>query len=117
MKRLGLFLVVIVMAFAMVGCVKNKDADPVGSWVLSFDFECDGGAGSALWFISSGGTYIDDFGDGGTWSVDNSDITLRYDSGNVFSGEVDGDSMVGSFTQAGSGRRGCWAAQRVSRTP
>ena len=32
MKRIGLFLLAAVMAFGMVACSSNKDADPVGTW-------------------------------------------------------------------------------------
>ena len=118
MKKIGLIILVVAMAFGLAGCAKDHhDADPVGTWVISWDWECDGSAGLTLWHIFTGGSFIDDFGGGGTWAVDRSDITLTYDSGNIYGGTVDGDSMDGTMIQAGTGRSGCWAAERSSHTP
>jgi len=122
MKRFGLLLLVLVMAFGVTfgvaGCAKKNNQDPVGTWTLNFDWGCDGSAAAAVWHIHSNGTFISNEGNNGNWNLKNRDeITLNYAIGTIYGGTIDGDRMDGTMTAAGSGATGCWTAQKTSDTP
>jgi hypothetical protein len=117
MKKLLLVVLVAMMAFGVAGCHKgDKDADPVGTWLLSYDWGCNGTYGLATWHVHTGGVFIDSDGISGGWSVDGNSITLNYTTGYIYGGTVDGDRMDGTMT-ASDGDRGCWSAQRTSTLP
>lgn len=117
MKRIGLFLLAVVMVAGLAGCPgKDSDADPVGTWATTFNWECDGSVGNNVWHIYSNETFITSEGDTGTWSVSNNTFTLNYAMGTIYNGTISGDSMAGT-AHAASGRSGCWSSIRTSRTP
>ena len=112
MKRIGLFLLAVVMAFGMAAC-SSKDANPVGTWDVTA--KSLGSTADIRWFIYDNGTFIDIDGDAGIWSVDKKKITVQYNAGGaIFSGSVDDDTMEGTFNGAVSGS---WAARRISSSP
>jgi hypothetical protein len=117
MKKLGLILLVVVMAFGVAGCSKDKDADPVGTWIMTFDWGCDGSAGTVVWHIYTGGAFNDNQGNSGGWAVKKKDITLSYSNGTNYGGDVDDDRMSGTMTSVGTGTQGCWSAARTSTSP
>jgi hypothetical protein len=116
MKKIGLFLLVVMMALGMAACSKNKDADPVGTWVMSYAWNT-GGSGSVVWHIYAKGDFNTSSGNHGTWAVSKKDITMSYDNGTTYGGEVDDDRMSGTMTSIGSGTQGIWSAQRTSTSP
>lgn len=58
-----------------------------------------------------GGTFIDDSGNTGVWTVDGSDLSMTYDNwlGYKFIGSI--ETMAGEW--AGNGNSGDWAAVRI----
>jgi len=120
MKKIGLLFLVVLMAFGVAfgvtGCSKNKDADPVGTWVLTYDWGCDGSSANAVWHIYEKGAFNDNTAGHGTWAVSKKAITLSYSNGTNYGGDVDGDRMSGTMT-AFSSTQGCWSATRTSTTP
>lgn len=116
MKKIGLFLLAVMMVAGLAGCKKDHDADPVGTWVMVYDWRCDGSTATVVWHIHSNGTYISSEGATGNWSVSKSSITLNYAGGTIYGGEVDGDKMSGTMNDT-KGVSGCWSAARTSTTP
>lgn len=115
MKRLGLLFLAVVLAFGVTGCKKDKDADPVGTWVMIGDTGCNGTTFNLVLHIYDNGTFLDSDNDSGLWSVNKKDITLSYTTfGIALSGEVDGDQMRGTWVGVSTG---CWTAQRTSEIP
>ncbi len=115
MKKIGLLFLAIVMVLGVAGCHK-KDADPVGTWVMTFNWVNDG-SGSVVWHIYTGGRFNDSQGNSGTWATDRDDVTMAYSNGTNYGGTVDGDRMSGTMTSVGTGGQGNWAAQRTSSAP
>ena len=113
MKRLGPYLLFVVLVLGVAGC-SGKDADPVGTWVMYYDKGCNGGQSRLEWHIQGNETFFDNNHDSGTWSVDEKDFALNYYKGWYFFGSIDDDWMSGSFSGISSG---CWSAQRVSDNP
>ncbi|MHB8836733.1 MAG: hypothetical protein ACYC9Y_13665 [Candidatus Methylomirabilia bacterium] len=125
MKRLGLLLIAIVM---MAGCSKDQDhtADVVGTWVVTYDWNCDGSTGSITLHLRHNGTFIvsNDVPVSGTFILRGNDFMLNpYESssggssGTIYSGKVDGDYMSGSMFSDFTDSTGCWSANRISTTP
>lgn len=118
MKKIGLFLLAVVMVVGLAGCPsKDKDADPVGTWVTTYDWSCNGSTGLMTWHIYPTGTFVSSEGDGGIWSVNKKDFTLAYtgSSDAIYLGTVDNDRMAG--TMSSPGWTGCWSSQRTSTSP
>ena len=119
MKRIGLVLLAVFMVAGLSGCPSgHKDADPVGTWVTTYDWWCDGSTGLMTWHIYETGTFVSSEGDGGIWSVDRDDFTLMYNTGGsdaVYLGTVDHDRIAGTMSSSGS--TGCWSSQRISTIP
>ncbi len=118
MKKIGLLLLVVVLAVGLAGCPGggSNDQDPVGQWVVYVDFDCDANVNnSGVWHIYANGTFIDSYSDTGTWSVHKHDITLNYANGSIWGGDVDGDHMTGTYSNGP--QNGCWTAQRTSTIP
>ena len=114
MKRVGLFLLVIVMAFGVAGCSK-KDADPVGTWTIILDEACNGADEAGVFHIYDNGAFIVDGGLSGTWTVDKDSITLNLaDVSLLLIGTIDGGGMSGTIVGTASG---CWTGARTSTTP
>lgn len=118
MKRIGLFLLAVVMVAGLAGCSnKDHDADPVGTWFMSIDYGgCNGSPGNVVWHIHNNGTFVSSSGSHGIWSIAKNTITMNFSSGTIYTGEVDGDSMAGTMN-AHDGDSGCWTATRTSKTP
>ena len=116
MKKIGLFFLVVVLAFGVAGCKKgDKNADPVGTWSFVLDESCNGADIALVFHIYDNGTFIVDGGLSGTWSVSNDTITLNLPAeALVFTGTVDGGGMSGNFVGSATG---CWTAARTSTTP
>lgn len=117
MKKIGLFFLAVAMAVSFGGCQKDRDADPVGTWVTTYDWGCNGSSNTSVDHFYNNGTYIDSFGGTGTWSVSKNSITVNYANGTVYSGTIDGDVMSGTMVSAGTGGTGCWSAYRTSKIP
>ena len=121
MKRIGLLLLAVVLVVGLAGCPGgggNRDADPVGTWVTTYDWSCNGSTGLMTWHVYATGTFASSEGDGGIWSVNKNDFTLAYTTAGsdaVYLGAVDNDRMAGTMSSPGS--TGCWSAQRTSTTP
>lgn len=118
MKKIGLLFLAVVMVMGMAGCddVLNKDEDPVGTWVINFDWNCNGTFDVTVWHVYTGGTFTASDGGSGAWKVNESDITLTYTNGTNYGGQIDGDGMHGTMTDAFGGA-GCWTASRTSTRP
>lgn len=116
MKRIGLLFLVVILTVGLAGCPGgDKDADPVGTWVVTGDAGCNGTTAGWVSHIFDNGTFIDSDGARGTWTVKKKDLTMNYTNILlVFTGEVDGDRIAGTFTGTTSG---CWTAVRTSTTP
>jgi len=118
MKKIGLFLLAVVMMSGLAGCKsRDKDADPVGTWVTTYDWGCDGGSAISVDHYYSNGSYIDSDGNTGNWSVDKNSLTLNYADGTIYSGTISGGSIAGTMVAARSGETGCWSSTRTSTTP
>lgn len=119
MKKIGLLFLAVLMVLGMAGCsdVLETDQDPVGTWVVNYDWGCDGSVGVMTWRIYVGGSYNDNQGGSGTWKVVETNITLSYDNGTNYGGKIDGAGMNGTMTSVGSGTQGCWNASRISTKP
>lgn len=117
MKKIWLLLLVVVLSAGLAGCPGgDKDADPVGQWVVYVDFGCNGSVdNSGVWHFYANRTFIDSYADTGTWSVHKKDITLNYNDGSIWGGEVDGDRMSGTYSYGTTS--GCFTAQRTSNLP
>jgi hypothetical protein len=116
MKKIGLLFLVAFLSVGLAGCPGSKDADPVGTWEMTYDTNCDGSTGKLVLHIHQNNTYIDSRGFNGTWSVDSKTITLNDARGGlIYGGVVDGDRMING-TWVG-GNSGCWTAQRTSSLP
>lgn len=117
MKRIGLFLLAVVMLVGIAGCGGDNDANPVGTWAASWDDGCNGTNGGNQLHIHKNGTLIDSFGATGVWSVDGDTITINYASGAIWSGDiVNGNAISGTYTNA-TGGPGCWSATKLRDTP
>ncbi len=127
MKRLGLFLLAVVMVAGLAGCSGDHEADPVGTWAVTWDWSCDGKLiENAVWHIYPTGSFSDAGGSSGSWSLADKTITLAYtynvhqedDPGDyaIFVGEIDGAGMEGKMS-VGPAATGCWSAHRTSTTP
>lgn len=116
MKKIGLFLLAVMMVAGLAGCNKDHDADPVGTWTMTWDWDCNGSTGTDAMHIYSNGTF-NWGGSAGTWSVDGDDIVFNFSTGTVYSGRVDDDIMSGTMVSGGSGRTGCWSAYRINKVP
>ena len=117
MRKLWLLFFVVVLALGVVGCSKgDKDADPVGTWVMTYDWDCNGSAETVVWHLYNNKTFISSSGSNGSWSVSKKDITINYANGTIYNGIVNGDSMSGT-SRGISGSTGCWSAQRTSTSP
>jgi hypothetical protein len=116
MKRVGLFLLAMVLVAGLAGCKGgDSDADPVGTWAVTSDANCDGSVGRYETHIFNNGTFQDTDGARGTWTVNKDNLTLNYTNILfVYSGTVDGNGITGTFTGNASG---CWWATRISTVP
>jgi hypothetical protein len=122
MKRIGLLFLVVAMTLAAAACSTDKDVDPVGTWRVTFDWNCNGIDGFEVFHIVADGTYFvvdEDARTTGTWLLAEESITLKADDRFlVFTGTIDGDSMEGTYTaRSGPLTGGCWTATRTSATP
>ena len=118
MKRIGLFLLAVVMVAGLAGCPgKDHDADPVGTW--SLDYTYTGlPTSTAIIHIHSNGTYIFEvFGSTGTWSVDGDTITMNGSMGSIYTGTVENDNAIDGTFVASDGKTGTWHASKISDTP
>ena len=108
--------------FALGGCDGGGD-DPTspeisvtGLWTLTYDWQCDGITLTAIWLINADGTFVtvEDNPEHGTWTLQNTAITLTYQGGAVYSGTVDatGTTMQGTMLDANN-VSGCWTAVRA----
>lgn len=116
MKRIGLFLLAVVMVVGLAGCKKDHDADPVGTWAVAFDFACNGLDGSAVFHFFPNNTFTDSFGSTGTWSANDDSITINMSDGITFSGTVENNNAMSGVYYLSSGS-GCWTATKTSDTP
>jgi hypothetical protein len=106
------------MVMGLAGCPgKDHTADPVGTWVVSYDYGCDGNPGSAVWHIHDNGTFIDSFGNTSTFNVKGDSITINLSYGTILSGTVENNNAMSGAYYTTSGGSGCWSATKTSDTP
>lgn len=116
----SMFMVVLAAMFAvgLAGCgSQNHDADPVGTWTLSWDTDCDGNDGSRVYHFYDNETIVDASGNTGTWAVVDDAITMHFDYGGVWSGDIVADSTATGTYVNPEGGRGCWAGTKSSDIP
>lgn len=116
MKKIALLFLVVVLSVGLAGCPGSKDEDAVGTWIMTYDWECNGSADSVVWHLYDNGTFISSSGSNGSYDVSGNDITVNYSNGQINHGDINGDSILGTMI-AVNGRTGCWAAQRISNAP
>lgn len=118
MKRMGKLLLALVLMLGVAGCSRgNHDADPVGTWTISWDTDCDGIDGTRAYHFYDDGTLLDASGNAATWTVDGDQIAMSFAYGGLWSGTVGGDSTVaGTYVNPDAGR-GCWSGTKTSDTP
>ena len=129
MKRIGLLLLMVVM---VAGCGKGCESDSgsnddavagvVGTWSLSYTW-AGYSTGTVKTHFYSNGKFLADYPPDvkqrtGSWTVkDSFDITLTWDGGSIYRGELNDvyTSMTG--TMSNGTMSGTWSAQKSSPTP
>lgn len=119
MKKLGLVLLSVVFVMVVAGCSSSsgKTYDLVGTWVMTFDWSCDGTNGQVVSHFSKDGTWVNDNSHSGTWTVEKKEATIRYTSGTVYLGTFEDDDTLSGTVRSGSGATGCWSGIRTSTEP
>jgi hypothetical protein len=100
-------------------CVSATDCKDVpGVWRGTFDWGCNGGAGNALWYINPAGTFKDNYGTGGTWTMSGSTVLLKYSSGckPTYTGTISSGrlNLSGSMRCTVGSASGCWSAYKTN---
>ncbi|WP_421894665.1 choice-of-anchor D domain-containing protein [Marinoscillum sp.] len=86
--------------------------DFLGEWLLTYDWNCNGGASGAVVDFLEDHTFATSEGTGGTWSMDRDSIVWVFDAGARYAGNREGNFMSGLMTSGGSS--GCWFADKVT---
>jgi hypothetical protein len=89
----------------------NQSVDVVGTWQLSFDWDCTGQGQPGSFTFRPDGTFTDGGGSVGNYTLSGTQITLRYDNGTTYTGTVSGTTMSGEMV-AFDGATGCWTATK-----
>jgi hypothetical protein len=92
----------------------RSPSELAGTWSHQYDWGCDGNPRSATIDISSDGTFTTSEGYSGSWSLDGSEITLRFAEAPraVYTGTVSGNSMIDGTMVTDNNNSGCWTASR-----
>lgn len=89
-----------------------------GSWNVEYDWYCEGADNGDVEIV-----FGDDYGfemiewsgndmpSSGTWELDGDQLLLYFDSGVVYHGWVEGDTVEGTMSGSGD-MEGCWSAER-----
>ena len=93
------------------GCAPSPDI--VGTWRLTYDWDCNGDPAMTEWYIRADGTFNTAEGHPGAWRTVGDRVTLTYQVGTVYTGRVAGDSMDGTMRDY-EGDTGCWSATRTA---
>ncbi len=121
-QKYRLFLFVVAGLVLILGACTSGGSDPTspgisvtGRWTVTYNWNCDESTGTAEWTINADGTFVTIENDPqqGSWTLQNTAITLTYQSGTVYNGTVDaaGTSMQGTMLDF-SNVSGCWTATR-----
>ena len=87
----------------------------VGSWNMTFDWDCDGADGSVIWTIAKNGTFMSSSGSSGTWTGSKKKVTLQYTTGckPTYKGTMKTiGSADGEMTCTEGANNGCWVATK-----
>jgi hypothetical protein len=92
--------------------IKPSQYSVVGSWNLSYDWNCDGSTGLSVTQINSNNTFSSNWGDSGTWSLTGSQFN-HYPNGTIYWGTINAacNYMNGTMRDY-NGTTGCWTASR-----
>jgi len=83
--------------------------DIAGTWILAYDWGCQGLPFYAEWYINGDGTFTSSDGFSGTWSLNGGQVTITYSGGAVYTGTVTENQLEGTMVSP-SGSTGCWSA-------
>lgn len=88
-----------------------------GTWDVTFDWDCNGEDGTAVWTLSSDGTFISSTGATGTWSQSRRIVEIVYATGcrPTYTGTLQSlRRMSGEMVCADNSGRGCFTAVKTS---
>lgn len=127
MKRIGLFLLAVVMAVGLAGCPgSDPDVNVTGRWDKASDISCDGNPIYSVYRVYSDGTIktfwqSGEASEAGTYSVDGRKVTIRLDVGyggvvtTEYTANADGTEMSARYYKVGF--EWCQSAVLTSRDP
>jgi len=87
----------------------------VGTWTVSFDWDCNGQPGTGTWFVQADGTFTDNSGNAGTWTQNGKAFNMHYPVNHFdYTGKLHkgGNKAAGIIYSAVDGDVGCWKATR-----
>ena len=87
--------------------------DVVGTWELYYDWYCDGAPGMTMTNFYADGTWDNDEGYSGTYTLVGDQLTQYYPNGTTYYGTVAGTYMSGTMVSY-DGTQGCWEAFKTA---
>jgi hypothetical protein len=78
-----------------------------GTWMLYFDWNCDGGYGNTPMTVNANGTWTSGEGYSGVWIQAAGMVIFDFSTGTVYAGNVASQSITG-IQRAADGAVGCF---------